>query len=410
MIGSRGRRSSTFALLLAGSLAVAACGDSTADEPLTDGSTGTAVETADDASADGTDDTGSDPTGTDDTSGATTDDDVGTATPAGGSTPADPDTGKPSVDLPDELPTELVITDLVEGDGEPAEAGDTVELYFVGVVSADGAEFGSNYGTENPITVSIGAPTGIEGLDEGLLGVRAGMLRQLDIPAALAFGDAGDGDIIGPGAAITMLLDIITVDKRVPPTIPPQADPSECPAVDGSEAQQREFAEYPPFCIDADTTYTATIVTNFGEFTIELDQRRAPLTVNSFVTLARYHYFDDTECHRAIPGFVVQCGDPTATGSGGPGYEMPDELPLAGEYEIGSIAMANAGADTGGSQFFIITGPDGAALPPSYSLFGQVVDGLDSTVAALDAVANPENNGVPPLEQILIESVTITET
>ena len=155
------------------------------------------------------------------------------------------------------------------------------------------------------------------------------------------------------------------------------ADPSECPATDGSEPKQQQFDEYPPFCIDVTKTYTAEIVTNFGNITIELDPERAPLTVNSFVTLARYHYFDDTECHRAIPGFVVQCGDPTATGTGGPGYQFADELPLAGEYQLGSIAMANSGPNTNGSQFFIITGAQGAALPPQYSLFGQVVDGRE---------------------------------
>ena len=127
------------------------------------------------------------------------------------------------------------------------------------------------------------------------------------------------------------------------------------------------------------------------------------------MTLAWFHYFDDTECHRAIPGFVVQCGDPTATGTGGPGYRFADELPLAGEYELGSIAMANSGPDTNGSQFFIITGAQGAALPPQYNLFGKVIAG-ENVVAELDGVANPDNNGVPPLDQILIESVTITES
>jgi cyclophilin family peptidyl-prolyl cis-trans isomerase len=84
-------------------------------------------------------------------------------------------------------------------------------------------------------------------------------------------------------------------------------------------------------------------------------------------------------------------------------------LPLGGEYELGSIAMANSGPNTNGSQFFIITGAQGAALPPQYSLFGEVAEG-DATVAELDAVANPDNNGVPPLEQIIIESITITES
>jgi cyclophilin family peptidyl-prolyl cis-trans isomerase len=186
----------------------------------------------------------------------------------------------------------------------------------------------------------------------------------------------------------------------------------ECPATDGSEDPRQEFDEYPPMCIDETKTYTAEIVTTQGAMTVELFTDKAPITVNSFVTLARYHYFDGVPCHRIIPGFVAQCGDPTGTGTGGPGYEFEDELPAQGEYEIGSLAMANAGPNTNGSQFFIITGPDGAALPPSYSLFGMVTDGLDTTVPALDAVGNPDPaaGGVPPLEPVDIISVTITES
>jgi cyclophilin family peptidyl-prolyl cis-trans isomerase len=153
------------------------------------------------------------------------------------------------------------------------------------------------------------------------------------------------------------------------------------------------------------------VTTNKGAYTIALDTAAAPLTVNNFVVLARYHYFDNTICHRAIPQFVVQCGDPLGTGKGGPGYTFADELPAAGSYKVGSIAMANSGPDTNGSQFFIITGANGAALAPDYTLFGQVTDGLDTTVKALDALGNPDSaaKGVPPLEQIVIESVTITE-
>lgn len=182
----------------------------------------------------------------------------------------------------------------------------------------------------------------------------------------------------------------------------------ECAPTDGSASQVREFSDSPQLCIDPATTYTAVVETNKGSFTITLDPSRAPGAVNSFVNLARFKYFDDTECHRAIPNFVVQCGDPTATGTGGPGYSFADELPEAGEYEIGSIAMANSGPDTNGSQFFVITGSDGAALPPNYTLFGQVTDGLD-VVAVLDSMGNPDNNGVPPLEEIRIVSVTVTE-
>jgi len=185
-----------------------------------------------------------------------------------------------------------------------------------------------------------------------------------------------------------------------------------CPAADGSSPRTITFAQAPPSCIDATKKYSAEVTTSKGAYTIELDPGAAPLTVNNFVVLARYHYFDGTICHRAIPQFAVQCGDPTGTGSGGPGYTFADELPAAGSYKVGSIAMANSGPDTNGSQFFIITGSSGVALPANYTLFGQVTDGLDTTVVALDAVGNPDQaaNGVPPLEQIVIQSVTITES
>ena len=183
----------------------------------------------------------------------------------------------------------------------------------------------------------------------------------------------------------------------------------DCPPADGSADQQQTFDAAPPMCIDVNASYSAEIVTNKGTLVVELDQTRALLTVNNFVTLARYRYFDNTQCHRIIPGFMAQCGDPTATGTGGPGYRFADELPAAGEYQIGSLAMANSGPDTNGSQFFIISGETGVNLPPNYTLFGQVVEGLDTTLPALDAAGNPESNGVPPLEQVLIESVTIIE-
>ena len=184
-----------------------------------------------------------------------------------------------------------------------------------------------------------------------------------------------------------------------------------CPATDGSEERATSFESAPVNCLEDGMTYTAVVTTNKGEFSILLDPAKAPLAVNNFVTLARYKYFDNTQCHRAIPEFVVQCGDPTASGSGGPGYSFADELPLEGEYKIGSIAMANSGPNTNGSQFFIITGENGAGLSPDYTLFGQVTDGLDTTVPALNAAGNPDPaaNGVPPAETISIISVVINE-
>ncbi len=184
-----------------------------------------------------------------------------------------------------------------------------------------------------------------------------------------------------------------------------------CPAFDGSETRVAAFEQAPPTCIDATHSYSALVKTNKGDFTIVLDPIKAPLAVNSFVTLARYHFFDGTFCHRAILNFVVQCGDPTATGGGGPGYQFADELPAAGDYKIGSLAMANSGVNTNGSQFFVITGADGASLQPDYTLFGQVTDGLDTTIPLLNNASNPDPaaNGVPPAESLEIISVTITE-
>lgn len=191
-------------------------------------------------------------------------------------------------------------------------------------------------------------------------------------------------------------------------TAAPEDEPTECPPVDGVSEPRREFSSAPPMCLDPEATYSAELTTNFGPITIELDQEAAPLATNNFVVLARYGYYDNTVCHRIVGDFVIQCGDPTATGSGGPGYTFPDELPEPGAYEIGSVAMANSGPDTSGSQFFIISGPDGAALPPQYSLFGGVTAGFD-TVEAIDAVANPADQ-TDPLEEVRIARVRIIES
>jgi peptidylprolyl isomerase len=178
-----------------------------------------------------------------------------------------------------------------------------------------------------------------------------------------------------------------------------------CPAADGSSAKLQRFDGPPPMCIDVAKRYTAEMATSKGNMVIALDPVAAPQTVNSFVFLARYHYFEGIVFHRVIPGFVLQGGDPTGTGTGGPGYKFEDELPRPGRYEIGSLAMANAGPNTNGSQFFVISGPDGARLPPQYSLFGKVVDGLD-VVATIDALGTKSGK---PKELVTIASVTIKE-
>ena len=135
--------------------------------------------------------------------------------------------------------------------------------------------------------------------------------------------------------------------------------------------------------IDPKVTYTAKVSTTKGSFTIELNQGETPKTVNNFVTLASKGFYDTTIFHRVIKGFMIQGGDPTGTGRGGPGYKFDDEK-FIGTYTRGTVAMANSGPNTNGSQFFIMH--EDQDLPPNYTIFGHVVDGLDT----VDAIATQE--------------------
>lgn len=179
----------------------------------------------------------------------------------------------------------------------------------------------------------------------------------------------------------------------------------ECPPEEGSAEPVQSFNAAPPMCIDPEQTYTAVLETDAGEVTIALDAAKAPKTVNNFVVLSRYGFYEGVTFHRVIPTFMIQGGDPTGQGNGGPGYQFEDELPKAGEYEVGSIAMANAGPDTNGSQFFIVTGDAGVDLPPKYSLFGKVTEGMD---VVTEIEQDGTDSGVPETTHT-IEKVTITE-
>jgi cyclophilin family peptidyl-prolyl cis-trans isomerase len=160
-----------------------------------------------------------------------------------------------------------------------------------------------------------------------------------------------------------------------------------------------------------DTEYTAVMQTSCGPITIQLDRTAAPQTVASFVWLAEHRYFDGTFFHRVVDSIdVVQGGDPTGTGGGGPGYAIPDELSGSEHYAPGSVAMANAGPGTGGSQFFLITGPGGANLDgnPAYTIFGKITDGLDAAkqINALMPKGAKSYDGAPT-EAAYIDRVTI---
>ena len=177
------------------------------------------------------------------------------------------------------------------------------------------------------------------------------------------------------------------------------------PPLDGSAPKQQKFAEAPEMGIDPAKRYTATMETSMGTLVIALDPIAAPRTVNNFVYLAAQHYYDGVIFHRIISGFMCQGGDPDGSGRGGPGYKFGDELPKPGKYQIGSVAMANAGPNTNGSQFFIVSGPSGCSLPPLYSLFGQVVKGLDIVEMMQNVPTGP---GDRPKTDVVIKSVTIT--
>jgi cyclophilin family peptidyl-prolyl cis-trans isomerase len=168
----------------------------------------------------------------------------------------------------------------------------------------------------------------------------------------------------------------------------------------------KQWSTQPDLIIDAANAYRACIRTNHGDITVELLADRSPSTVNNFVFLAREGFYDGVIFHRVIEGFMVQGGDPTGTGTGGPGYRFRDELDAARElgYAPGTLAMANAGPNTNGSQFFIMHGDN--PLPPAYSVFGRTVEGLE----VVEAIATtPTDARDRPLEDVVITTIEIEE-
>jgi cyclophilin family peptidyl-prolyl cis-trans isomerase len=183
-----------------------------------------------------------------------------------------------------------------------------------------------------------------------------------------------------------------------------------CPANPATRVNTQTYPSAPAMTIDTNKLYSATIVTTAGTFDVALNARSAPITVNNFVFLAQKGYYHCVIFHRVIPGFMDQTGDPTGKGTGGPGYTIKDEnppKPASGvQYPIGSLAMANTGQpNSGGSQFFIVTGPTGESLPNTYALFGRVVSGLN-VVNAINAQGSAQ--GVPPNVTQRIISITIS--
>ena len=174
-----------------------------------------------------------------------------------------------------------------------------------------------------------------------------------------------------------------------------------------------QWSEPPGMVIDPETTgYVATLQTNRGGITIELLARDAPVTVNNIVCLARNNYYEETPFHRVLAGFVIQSGDPTGTGAGGPGYQIEDELPESLDYTRGMLAMANAGPNTNGSQFFVVLADLRGQLPKNYTIFGTVTEGMEVVDEIAAVPVEPSQSGEPssPTEDVILEQVTIEET
>lgn len=163
----------------------------------------------------------------------------------------------------------------------------------------------------------------------------------------------------------------------------------------------------PEMIIDPQKSYTATLHTDEGDITISLDAKGTPITANNFYYLAKNNFYDGVIFHRVIPGFMIQGGDPTGTGSGGPGYRFDDE-PFTGEYTRGTVAMANAGPDTNGSQFFIMHADYN--LPKNYVIFGKVTAGLDviDKIATAKTVQDGRENSTPETP-VKISRITLDE-
>ena len=171
----------------------------------------------------------------------------------------------------------------------------------------------------------------------------------------------------------------------------------------------QQFDTPPPMQIDTNTTYFASIQTTKGDMTIELFTSDAPNTVNNFVFLAQSGFYNGLKFHRVIKDFMIQTGDPKGDGTGGPGYRFADE-PITRSYNKGIVAMANAGPNTNGSQFFVVHGPQ-LTLPPRYTIFGTVTNGIETIDAIAQSAVQASPNGEIsyPVDQILINSINITE-
>ncbi|WP_239696907.1 peptidylprolyl isomerase [Paenibacillus oryzisoli] len=190
--------------------------------------------------------------------------------------------------------------------------------------------------------------------------------------------------------------------------------PAETPAASTSTTGAKQWSQAPEMKIDTNKTYQAEVTTSKGTFTIDLYAKEAPKTVNNFVFLSKEGFYNNVTFHRIIKNFMIQTGDPQGTGRGGPGYKFADELKTTHKYEPGTVAMANSGANTNGSQFFICSGADCANLnsTPNYSIFGKVTADSMATItkiAETPVEMGGESTPSKPKEKVTINTIVIKE-
>ena len=214
--------------------------------------------------------------------------------------------------------------------------------------------------------------------------------------------------VIGSAAVVVALIAGVTVWATT------RTQTSFCGNAAGGSPNGKQWSSAPAMSITVTANYSATLKTSCGDIGIKLDAKNAPHTVNSFVFLAQQNYFDHTKCHRLTTAgiYVLQCGDPTGTGTGGPGYKFDDEYLTdpaiqSGTYPAGTVAMANSGTNTNGSQFFLVY--QDSQLSPAYTPFGTITSGLDILQhIAKDGVSGGGSDGKPN-NNVVINSVPVTK-
>ncbi len=218
--------------------------------------------------------------------------------------------------------------------------------------------------------------------------------------------------IVGATVAILLVLGVFSGGGGSDDTTDVAATSKEaapCPKIT-DQARRETFSASQRTCIDKKKAYTAKVTTDVGEFKMELDTKRAPATVNNFVVLSRYHFYDGLTFHRVVKDFVIQGGDPQGTGQGGPGYQFADEGLAGTTYPAASVAMANSGPDTNGSQFFVVTSDSGGkGLQPNYTRFATVIEGMD-VVKKIEADAGVVGTPTPPATVHKIVKIEIEES